>query len=154
MRSVCSMLAVVGFLLTMGGFTAAAASPAGEDPGTSAVSCSGTVSYSRTLSSGVGELAIFYNSSNGGTNSACFYHRGASYGVAAPTYVRAYRCVESSGEGLPCTIDTSSSADLGDFAYYAGPRGVTGTANRCVAAVGYIEWGGLRQQISSGRQGC
>jgi hypothetical protein len=122
-------------------------------PANAAVSCSGTVTYSDTIS-GVGELTIFYNTSNGGTNSACFYHRGAAYGVAAPTYVRTYRCVESSGEGRPCTIDRSSTPDLGNYRYHAGPRGVTGTANRCVAAVGYIDWGGSRHLISSGRQGC
>ncbi|MFC6090434.1 hypothetical protein [Saccharothrix lopnurensis] len=46
------------------------------------------------------------------------------------------------------------SPDLGDYAYYAGPRGVTGTDNRCVAAVGYIDWNGNRHLISSGRQDC
>lgn len=121
-------------------------------PSQAAVSCSGTVTYSATY--GPGELTIFYNTSNGGTNSACFYHKGAAYGVAAPTYVRAYRCTERSGEGQPCTVAASSSEDLGNYAYYAGPRGVTGTANNCVAAVGYIDWQGSRYLISSGRQGC
>ncbi|MDX3189991.1 hypothetical protein PV458_16415 [Streptomyces sp. MN03-5084-2B] len=122
-------------------------------PASAAVSCSGTISYDDSIA-GIGELTIYYNSTDGGTNSACFYHRGAAVGVAAPTYVRAYRCLESSGEGQPCTIDRSSTADLGNYAYYAGPRGVTGTASRCVAAVGYIDWNGYRYQISSGRQGC
>ncbi|MFT7837272.1 hypothetical protein Q5530_14080 [Saccharothrix sp. BKS2] len=144
-KSVCSLLATVGIVLALGVVSAA--------PANAAVSCSGTVSYSDTIS-GVGELTIFYNSTSNGTNSACFYHRGAAYGVSAPTYVRAYRCVETSGEGQPCTIDTSSSPDLGNYAYYAGPRGVTGTNNRCVAAIGYIDWNGNRHLISSGRQGC
>jgi hypothetical protein len=144
-KSVCSVLAVAGIVLAMGVVSAA--------PASAAVSCSGAVTYSDTISS-VGELTIFYNSSNGGTNSACFYHRGAAYGVSAQTYVRAYRCVETSGEGQPCTIDRSSSPDSGNYAYYAGPRGVTGTANRCVAAIGYIDWGGYSYLISSGRQGC
>ncbi|MEU4521671.1 hypothetical protein AB0F52_23535 [Amycolatopsis sp. NPDC024027] len=140
-----SVLAVLSIVLTVGVVSAA--------PASAAVSCSGTVTYDYTVA-GLGELTIYYNSTNGGTNSACFYHRGAAYGVAAPTYVRAYRCFEASGEGQPCTVDISSTADLGNFAYHAGPRGVTGTANRCVAAYGYIDWGGSRYYVSSGRQGC
>jgi|SRR4051794_3467835 hypothetical protein len=122
-----------------------------------AVSCSGTISYDHTINRAgqpIGELTIYYNSSNGGTNSACFYHRGVSNGVAAPTYVRAFRCTERSGEGQPCTIAASSSADSGNYKVYAGPRGVTGTANYCVAAEGYIVWAGTEYYISSGRQGC
>jgi hypothetical protein len=124
----------------------------GGSPAQAAVSCSGAVTYSKSY--GPGELTIFYNATNGGTNSACFYHKGAAYGVAAPTYVRAYRCTERSGEGQPCTIAASSNPDSGNFEYYAGPRGVTGTANYCVAAVGYIDWRGSRYTVSSGRQGC
>jgi hypothetical protein len=128
-------------------------------PAQAAVSCSGTLSYSRTIDKvgggSIGELAIYYNTTNGGTNSACFYHRGVAYGIAAPTYVRAFRCAEQSGEGQPCTIVASSTPDFSDdYRYYAGPRGVTGTANYCVAAVGYIDWGAYRYAISSGRQGC
>ena len=130
----------------------------GSAPAQAAVSCSGTISYSDTIAgpggAAIGELTIYYNTSNGGTNSACFYHRGAAYGVPAPTYVRIYRCTERSGEGQPCTIAASSSADSGNYAYYAGPRGVTGTANYCVAAVGSITWQGSTYLISSGRQGC
>ncbi|MGC4748140.1 hypothetical protein ACLQ28_21145 [Micromonospora sp. DT201] len=148
MRHVRRVFALLLALVTTGGaFVVLTASPA-----QAAVSCSGTITYSRTY--GPGELTIFYNTSNGGTNSACFYHKGAAYGVAAPTYVRAYRCTEQSGEGQPCTIAASSSADFGNYAYYAGPRGVTGTANYCVAAIGYIDWQGYRYQVSSGRQGC
>lgn len=143
---------ILGMVL-FAGVTVAVAAPA-----QAAVSCSGTLSYSRTISKvgggSIGELAIFYNTTNGGTNSACFYHRGVSYGVAAPTYVRAYRCAETSGEGQPCTVVASSTPDSNNYAYYAGPRGVTGTANYCVAAIGYIDWGGYRYTISSGRQGC
>ncbi|MEU8833527.1 hypothetical protein [Streptomyces sp900116325] len=55
-------------------------------PAQAATSCSGTVtsreSFSYPGEGVVGELIIYYNSSNGGTNSACFYHRGQSYGVA------------------------------------------------------------------------
>lgn len=148
MRHVRRVFALLLAMVTVGGvFVVIAASPA-----QAAVSCSGTITYSRTY--GPGELTIFYNTTNGGTNSACFYHKGAAYGVAAPTYVRAYRCTQQSGEGQPCTIAASSSEDFGNYAYHAGPRGVTGTANYCVAAIGYIDWQGFRYQISSGRQGC
>ncbi|TDC57669.1 hypothetical protein E1258_21720 [Micromonospora sp. KC207] len=148
MRHVRRVLALVLSTVTMSGAFVVALAP----PSQAAVSCSGTVSYSESY--GPGELTIFYNTSNGGTNSACFYHKGAAYGVAAPTSVRAYRCTEQSGEGKPCTVAASSSQDFGNYAYYAGPRGVTGTANYCVAAVGYIDWQGYRYTISSGRQGC
>lgn len=60
-------------------------------PAQAATSCSGTITYDATVSrsgSVIGELVIYYNSSNGGTNSACFYHRGVSYGVAAPTDIQ------------------------------------------------------------------
>jgi hypothetical protein len=145
LRMLASMLSVAAIVLTTGVVSAA--------PASAAVSCSGTITYDDTIAA-IGELTIYYNSTNGGTNSACFYHRGVAYGVTASTYVRAYRCVETSGEGQPCTVDRSSTPDLGDYAYYAGPRGVTGTAHRCVAAVGYIVWNGSPYLISSGRQGC
>ncbi|HET6705399.1 hypothetical protein [Amycolatopsis sp.] len=146
-KTVGSVLAVLGVVLTTGAVTAA--------PASAAVSCSGTKTYDNSSgASGLGELTIYYNSADGGTNSACFYHRGATYGVAAETYVVIERCVETSGEGLPCTADRSSSPDLGVYKYHAGPRGVTGTANRCVAAVGWVYWGGRYYAIASGRQGC
>jgi hypothetical protein len=125
---------------------------------TAAVSCSGHVSYSRTFSLGpnnpIAELVIYYNSADGGTNSACFYHRGASYGVQTLTNVRIWRCWESSGPGQSCTRDGAYYDDTGQYAYYAGPVGVTGTANRCVAAEGYIIWNGAAVPIETGRRGC
>lgn len=143
--------AVIGSLLTAG---AAVATPAEAD-----ASCSGSITYSRTVNdrSGtlIGELVIYYNTSNGGTNSACFRHRGVSYGVAAPTAVRIFRCAERSGEGQsPCTVTAQSSVDTGNYKYYAGPRGVTGTANNCVWASAYIYWQGVRYDSVSNRQGC
>lgn len=150
---------VVAGLLGLAAITAvaapasASAEPAG-DPSAQAISCSGTITYSRTHSSGLGELVIYYNSTNGGTNSACFYHRGAAYGVAAPTEVQIFRCRETSGEGGACTPTVSPPPDRGNFEYYAGPVGVTGTANYCVAAYGEITWRGTTHWIRSGRQGC
>ncbi|RZT79543.1 hypothetical protein EV382_2757 [Micromonospora violae] len=58
-----------------------------EGPSQAAVSCSGTVSWSYQfpVNNPVIEMVIYYNSTNGGTNSACLYHRGAAYGKAART---------------------------------------------------------------------
>lgn len=114
-------------------------------PAQAATSCSGTVTHSQPVtipgrSTIIGELTIYYNSSNGGTNSACFYHRGASYGVAAPTYVAIMRCAQTSGEGQTCRNTTAPDVDNGNFSYQAGPVGVTGTANYCVGAIGWITW--------------
>ena len=120
---------------------------------TQAVSCSGTNIFSKTVD-GLGELVIYYNSTNGGTNSACFYHRGAAYGKSSYTYVVISRCTERSGEGQPCTPAVSSQPDDGEFAYQAGPVGVTGTANYCVSASGHLNWGGRYHAVESGRQGC
>lgn len=152
-------IAVVTFLALaalLGIASPASATPAASavDPSPQAVSCSGDITYSRTHPSGLGELTIYFNTSNGGTNSACFYHRGAAYGHAANTYVEIIRCTETSGEGQPCTPATNPDSDGGSFEFYAGPVGVTGTANHCVAAAGYIDWNGTRYGITSGRQGC
>lgn len=124
-------------------------------PSQAAVACSGTITYSYAYpeSNPVAELVIYYNSTNGGTNSACMYHRGASYGVSARTSVQVAKCAETSGSGA-CTVTAASSTDNASYAYYAGPRGVTGTANNCVDAYGEIDWAGTTYWIHSGRQGC
>jgi len=119
-----------------------------------AISCSGTIIYDQVQSSGLGELVIYYNSTNGGTNSACFYHHGASYGRSAPTFVAIYRCEERSNEGAACTHTGSPGSQSGDFSYFAGPVGVTGVADYCVEAMGQIVWGGEAHWIYSRRQGC
>jgi hypothetical protein len=122
-----------------------------------AVSCSGTITYRETEYYGgnpVAELIIYYNSTNGGTNSACLYHRGAYYGVAKPTAVVIHRCSQRS-PGSGCSFTESSRTDSGNFAYYAGPVGVTGTANYCVLAQGSIQLNSTTKLlIGSGPQGC
>ncbi|RAJ46218.1 hypothetical protein K353_00593 [Kitasatospora sp. SolWspMP-SS2h] len=146
------VLAVVASTALLAGVSLFASSAA-----QAATSCSGTVTYDQTVSrdgSAIGELVIYYNSSNGGTNSACFYHRGASYGVAATTSVEIYRCLQKSGTGGGCTVDVSSRVDKGSYAYNAGPVGVTGTANYCVYAYGYVDWAGHEYSVSSGTRGC
>ncbi|MGN9766905.1 hypothetical protein ACTMS2_17315 [Micromonospora sp. SD12] len=142
------------FSTVMALVTVASVMVIGAPAAQAAGSCSGTIIYSQLQSSGLGELVIYYNSSNGGTNSACFYHRGAAYGRSAPTFVQIYRCAERSGEGAHCTRSGSADTDSGDFSYHAGPVGVTGVASYCVEAVGYIGWAGERHQIYSRRQGC
>jgi hypothetical protein len=144
-------------LLAAGVATFGSAGLAAAGPAQAATSCSGTVTYSGTVSrsgSAIGELVIYYNTSNGGTNSACFYHRGVAYGVSALTGVQVARCSQHSGEGKTCDIAAISAPDEGDYAYYAGPKGVTGTANYCVAAKGWIAWGTTVYTVDSGTQGC
>jgi hypothetical protein len=138
--------------------TLSAAGLSAAEPAQAAVSCSGTVTYSGTVSrsgSVIGELVIYYNTSNGGTNSACFYHRGVSYGVGTLTGVDIARCSQQSGEGKTCNIaDVGGPPDEGGYSYYAGPVGVTGTANYCVAARGYVSWSNTAYFVDSGTQGC
>ncbi|NEB05646.1 hypothetical protein [Streptomyces sp. SID13726] len=139
-------------LATLTGATVFLASPA-----QAATSCSGTITYSDTVSrsgSVIGELVIYYNSSNGGTNSACFYHRGVSYGVTAYTSIQIYRCSQTSGTGDVCNPTQNSLPDDGNYAYYAGPVGVTGTANYCVSAIGSVTWAGRGYSIETGTRGC
>ncbi|WP_394616326.1 hypothetical protein JNUCC0626_42760 [Lentzea sp. JNUCC 0626] len=140
---------VLGALAMMLAFVVAPAQA--TEFGAQAGSCSGSVTYQRSVG-GVGQLKIFYSN---GSNSACFYHIGAAAGKAAETYVEIYKCVETSGEGNPnCTYTSFDSDGPGNWKEYAGPVGVSGTANVCVAAFGYIVWGGAVHAVDSGRQGC
>jgi hypothetical protein len=141
-------------LMVMAGLTVVTAPVA-----SAATSCSGTITFDRTYNVGgnpVAELTIYYNTTNGGTNSACFYHRGAYYGRSEPTAVRIYRCTQhTASPGSPCTIAVASALDSGNFAYYAGPVGVTGTANYCVAAEASMRLtNGDVLEVGSGTRGC
>ncbi|GGM78150.1 hypothetical protein GCM10011609_12410 [Lentzea pudingi] len=121
-----------------------------SDIGTAA-SCGGSETYKASVG-GVGQLKIFYS---GGSNNACFYHIGAAAGKAAETFVDIYKCTETSGEGQAgCTFSQYDSDGPGNWQSYAGPATVTGTANVCVLATGYIKWGGKIHEVYSGRQGC
>jgi hypothetical protein len=65
------------------------------------------------------------------------------------------RCSQRSGEGQRCNAITQASPDEGNFAYQAGPVGVTGTANYCVAAIGWIGWRGANfGQFTAYTRGC
>ncbi|MEV4489932.1 hypothetical protein AB0K04_07445 [Micromonospora coxensis] len=144
-------------VLAVGLATLAASSLLAAAPAQAAASCSGTVTYSKTVSrsgSPIGELVIYYNSTNGGTNSACFYHRGVAYGTSALTGVQIARCAQRSGEGRTCDFAALSAPDEGSYAYYAGPVGVTGTADYCVSAKGWILWAGSVYTVDSLTQGC
>jgi hypothetical protein len=141
-------------ILTSFGLAVAAAPEA-----SAAVSCSGTITYDHTYDVGgspVAEMTIYYNSTNGGTNSACFYHLGAYRGKAEDTWVQIHRCTQHSAPaGSTCTIAASSRKDEGNYQYYAGPVGVTGTANYCVAAEGYMDLGGGGFiAVGTGTRGC
>ena len=141
-------------VLTMTGLALADAPQAAA-----ATSCSGTITYDHTYNvngNPVAELTIYYNSTNGGTNSACLYHRGAYYGKAEPTAIQIYRCTQqASAPGSPCTIAVASRVDSSNYAYYAGPVGVTGTANYCVAVQASMGLtGGGELQVGTGTRGC
>ncbi|MGW7073503.1 hypothetical protein [Streptomyces sp. NPDC054872] len=129
-----------------------------SQPAQAATSCSGTVTarYSGSYPGAgvVGELIVYYNSTNGGTNSACLYHRGAASGVASDTFVRIEKCSQTSGEGRTCTR-IGYDEDRGNYSSYAGPAGVTGTANNCVAVRGWVEYRGTLVPVGSGNTvGC
>ncbi|MFD7957015.1 hypothetical protein ACFV4X_26420 [Streptomyces ardesiacus] len=144
-RRVSSVLAVLTGLI---GANLLISQPA--QAATTAISCSGTITASYTVSypgdGVVGELVVYYNTSSGGTNSACLHHRGKSYGVSSETTVFIDKCSQTSGEGRTCT-QISQDYDSGNYAYYAGPVGVTGTANNCVSVHGYIEYRGVNLQV-------
>jgi hypothetical protein len=135
-RRVWGTLAILASLMGTSLLTSPTAQAA-----TTAISCSGTITANYPVSypgdGVVGNLTVFYNSSNGGTNSACFYHAGKSYGVTSLTFIQIHKCAETSGEGRSCTL-RAADTDSGDYAYHAGPVGVTGTANNCVMVEGYI----------------
>jgi len=130
-------------------------SVATADHASAATACSGTKTFVFTAK-GKAQLVIYYNSSNGGTNSACMYHLGSYYGKAERTTVQIGRCTTWSGpEGKSCTLDKLSKVDANKYKYYAGPRGVTGTAKRCVWAKGTMHLtNGKTLVLVSGRQGC
>lgn len=147
MRKAFTVLGALAMLL-------AVVAPAQADVGAAAYSCSGSNTYTGSVGN-VGQLKIFYSSANGGTNTACFYHIGAAAGKVARTFVEVARCAENSGEGnAVCTYKSWDSDGPGNWKELAGPVGVTGTKNVCVAAHGWIEWGGYRYGVASGRQGC
>jgi hypothetical protein len=125
-------------------------------PANAAASCSGTITWASSLKKEPrAQLVIYYSSSDGGTNSACMYHAGSTYGKPFTTAVEISRCQAGSHSGGVCTVDRTSRLDKGLYSYYAGPVGVTGTARRCVVAWGTIllPEGGL-VRIDSYTRGC
>lgn len=120
-------------------------------------SCSGTITWASSLKKQPrAQLVIYYNASNGGTNSACMYHAGSTYGRALRTEVQISRCEKGFTErDTYCYTDKSSHTDSGRFKYYAGPEGVTGTKTRCVVAWGtIITSSGDLIRIDSDPEGC
>jgi hypothetical protein len=87
-----------------------------------ATSCSGTITWASSLKKEPrAQLVIYYNSSNGGTNSACMYHAGSTYGKALSTEVEISRCEKGYDESDSfCFTDKTSRTDSGKFKYYAG----------------------------------
>jgi hypothetical protein len=123
-------------------------------------SCTGSVTFSQKVNGPggtIGELIVYYKSDNGGTNTACMYHRGRSVGVPSITEAHIESCREQSGEGQAgCTI-LSQMTDNGPnpYASYAGPVSVIGVANRCVYASGFVYYQGVPYRVQpKGRMGC
>jgi hypothetical protein len=142
-----------GFVVLAAVLVGAVTAPA---PANAASSCSGTITWASSLKKEPrAQLVIYYNSSNGGINSACMYHAGSTYGKPYTTVVEISRCQASSHSGGVCTVDRTSRLDEDLYSYYAGPVGVTGTARRCVVAWGTIllPKGGLIR-IDSATRGC
>ena len=121
-----------------------------------AKTCSGTITWASSLKKEPrAQLVIYYNSSNGGTNSACMYRAGSTYGKALSTEVEISRCESGYDESDTfCYTDKTSRTDSGTFKYYAGPVGVTGTKSRCVVAWGTIISGSKLIRIDSNPEGC
>jgi len=116
-------------------------------------SCSGTITWASSLKRE--PQVIHYNSSNGGTNSACMRHAGSTYGKAMHTEVEISRCEPGYDERDDEYFDDKTSrSDKDDFKYHAGPVGVTGTKNRCVTAWGTMEKGKTFIRIDSEVEGC
>lgn len=140
-RTTGMMAALVLVLAMMVSFSVANA------PNASAASaCSTNLVDSKPLrspsgaNSGIGRLELYYNSSTG-NNCAMVVHTGASYGVAAETYVSIIRCAETVWDGK-CDGGSGFDSDYGNFSYYAGGVRVH-APNNCISTQGSIKWNGV-----------
>ncbi|MFI2362443.1 hypothetical protein [Promicromonospora sp. NPDC019610] len=97
--------------------------------------------------SGIGRLELYYNSSTG-NNCAMVVHTGASYGVAAETYVSIVRCAETVWDG-ECNEASGFDSDYGNFSYYAGGVRVS-APNNCISTAGSIKWNGVYHTATIG----
>ena len=104
----------------------------------SAVSCPG--SLVKDYGDSVSELVVYYSGASGGTNCAGMNHLGAAYGQSLLTSVDLWTCSNTSPSATCNT--TGHKYDQGYYAYYAGPVTFTGTAGRCIAAVGDMDRNG------------
>ena len=134
-------------------------------------SCSGHLTFRQAVYLGntanpthpptmIGELRVYYSPGAGGTNTACFYHRGPAVGVSSRTSVTIEKCRESVGNGKsPCTkLTTMTDPDVGtikSYSKFAGPVRVIGTNRHCVYASGYLFYQGKPYRVQpTGRFGC
>lgn len=84
-----------------------------------------------------GELDLYYSATSAGTTCAKMVHQGSTYGVASDTMVNVIKCKQTVPGNL-CTAALIGPSDEGNYAYYAGPVSITGTAGHCVNAYGRI----------------
>ncbi|WP_409470910.1 hypothetical protein [Streptomyces sp. HC307] len=103
--------------------------------------CSGNLidTYNVKTSSVVkyGVVYLYYSTADGGTN--CAVTVDTYFGTSTTKHMAIFigRCAAGSTPGSACSQDQYTS-DSGNYTWYAGPRSVTGTANRCVTLNGVI----------------
>lgn len=138
-------VAVVTFLATALAMTAASPGNAEQQSsgqvGTMA-SCSGTLIEARSIKQGSTTLGNLYVYWNGTYNCARTVSSNVTWGTPKRMYAEIRSCPRSDkGSELCHWLDADD--DYGTFRYYAGPVKVNGVA-KCIAARGYIEWGGVK----------
>ncbi|MFF7447570.1 MULTISPECIES: hypothetical protein [unclassified Streptomyces] len=101
--------------------------------------CSGNLidTYDVKTSNGVkyGVVYLYYSTADGGTN--CAVTVDTYFGTRKHMAIFIDRCAAGSVAGRSCASDQYDS-DSGNYITYAGPRQVTGSANRCIKLNGVI----------------
>ncbi len=97
----------------------------------------------------IGELAIYYNASNG-NNCARFNHRGPAYGATRLTAVTIRSCTQTAPSST-CTSRGQTKVDKDEYAYYAGPVAVE-SRGHCINVQGWMMWNGTYRNV--GTQGA
>ncbi|MGW1711407.1 hypothetical protein ACWCP8_39780 [Streptomyces sp. NPDC002206] len=109
--------------------------------GAAGYGCSGNLidTYDVKTSNGVkyGVVYLYYSTANGGTNCAVTVDTYFGTSTSKDMSIFIGRCAAGSSAGSSCFQDQYTS-DTGNYSWYAGPRSVTGTANRCVTLNGVI----------------
>lgn len=103
----------------------------------------------------IGQLVMYHDPVNNGTDSACFFRLGPAKGVSTHTYVQIRLCNEKSGPGLVCTTKGIIDRDgPKNYSQYAGRVNVSPSEEVCSSAYGYVVWQGVMYDVASNRQLC